>query len=114
MIIDTTTFFMLGLGGLLTLVGLPLWRRKIPPNSLYGVRFPSTMADPVVWYEVNAVSGLDLVVLGAAIVLLTIVLQALGLPSNVLALAVVALFFVGLVFSLVRSIWLARKLKHRR
>ena len=56
-------------GALLMVVAVPLMRRRIPPNSLYGLRVRATFADSFVWYEANAMSGRDLLVLGAALVL---------------------------------------------
>lgn len=61
----------------LLFVGLsvPLLRRRVPPNDLYGLRVPATFADEGVWYDANARSGRDLLVLG-----LLIVGCAAGLP----------------------------------
>ena len=51
----------------LLLIGLaiPLIRRRVKPNGLYGLRVPATFADEWVWYEANARSGRDLAILGA-------------------------------------------------
>lgn len=56
-------------------VGIPLMRRRVPPNPWYGVRFPSTLADERTWYAVNERSGRDLLILGT-----TVVLVAVGAP----------------------------------
>lgn len=61
-------------GALLMALALPLMRRRVPPNSLYGLRVRATFADPSVWYEANAMSGRDLFVLGAALALAAAVL----------------------------------------
>src|SRR3954447_24860406 len=53
-------------GILVAAAGIPLWLRRVPPNSLYGVRFRSTLADDEVWYEINALAGRNLVGIGAA------------------------------------------------
>ena len=45
------------LGLLLTAVAIPLIRRKVPPNWLYGFRVRRTLEDPRVWYEANAFAG---------------------------------------------------------
>ncbi|WP_395744412.1 protein kinase domain-containing protein [Prosthecobacter sp.] len=44
-------------GAVFAALSLPLWLRLVPINSLYGVRFPSTMASDQRWYDVNAVFG---------------------------------------------------------
>ena len=46
------------------IVSVPLMMRLIPPNPIYGVRTRRTMAEPAVWFDVNAFGGAAL--LGAA------------------------------------------------
>lgn len=41
-------------GGLLAALAIPLWLGKVPPNPIYGVRVPSTLRDPDVWYKTNS------------------------------------------------------------
>jgi hypothetical protein len=53
-------------------LGLPLWLRLVPVNSIFGVRLPSTLRSESRWYEVNAVFGKhlfwwSLLVMGAGI-----------------------------------------------
>jgi uncharacterized membrane protein len=57
-------------GVLLIAAGVPLWLRRIPRNALYGVRFPSTLSDDRIWYEINARCGRDLVGIGAGYLVL--------------------------------------------
>jgi len=40
-------------GILLAILSIPLMRRKIPPNGLYGFRTQKTMDNPELWYLVN-------------------------------------------------------------
>ena len=47
-------------------LGLPLARRKVGRNSLYGLRVGETMASDEVWYEANAICGRELVAFGWA------------------------------------------------
>jgi uncharacterized membrane protein len=56
-------------------ISAPLALRRVPPNGWYGLRVPSTFADEWVWYEANAMSGRDLIVVGVMLVL-----AGLGLP----------------------------------
>ena len=51
-------------GLLLIMLAIPLIRRRVPPNDWYGVRIAATFADEWVWYEANARSGRDLLILG--------------------------------------------------
>lgn len=50
-------------------VGYPMWQKKVPPNSVWGFRTEATLNNPQVWYKVNEAVGLDLVVLGAIVIL---------------------------------------------
>lgn len=62
-------------GTLLIGLGIPLLRRRVRPNPLYGLRSRETLGDEVVWYEANARLGRGQIVLGAGLLLL-----AWGLP----------------------------------
>jgi hypothetical protein len=92
------------LGLLMVVLALPLIKRKVKPNGLYGFRVPQTLNDPEVWYAVNAHFGRRLLVTGVATTLTALLLYRLpGLDVDRYAwalLAVFALFFgVGLVQS---------------
>jgi len=73
------TIVTVGVGVLFVVIAIPLIRRRIPPNGLYGLRVPATFADEWVWYEANARSGRDLLVLGILLAALAIVLPNLGI-----------------------------------
>jgi uncharacterized membrane protein len=64
----TVYSFLFALTGLL-FVGLsvPLIQKRVPPNRFYGFRTPKTLSDPKIWYEVNHISGIDLLLAGALI-----------------------------------------------
>jgi len=49
----TLLFLYLGRGILLTLITIPLYLQKVPPNGLYGFRVRKTMENPALWYPVN-------------------------------------------------------------
>ena len=63
---------MLAVGLSLIALSVPLVRRRIKPNSLYGLRVPATFADDRVWYEANAQSGRDMLFLGIGFCLLAL------------------------------------------
>ena len=52
----TLSFMFLNLVVGLLIVGLsiPLIRRRVKPNRLYGFRTPKTMSSEQIWYEANA------------------------------------------------------------
>src|SRR5262245_24694969 len=61
-------------GVLLVALAIPLIQRRVQPNYLYGLRVPATFADEWVWYEANAASGRDLLVLGVALIAAALIL----------------------------------------
>jgi uncharacterized membrane protein len=68
------TILYVAIGLLLIVAALPLILRRIKPNGLYGLRVPATLADQRVWYEANARSGLDLLVVGVVQVVVALLL----------------------------------------
>lgn len=79
------------------LVALPMLRRRVRPNGLYGLRTPATFADESVWYEANARSGQDFLILGVLLLVLTFVLPAFGIDHDAYALWWSAVAVVGAV-----------------
>ena len=80
-----------GAGLLFAALAIPLMRRRVPPNGLYGLRVPATFADEWVWYEANAKSGRDLLCFGLLLAILPIGLSFSGLGANAyIAWAVIA------------------------
>lgn len=57
---------------LLVGLGIPLLRRRVKPNGLYGLRIRETLADEDIWYEANARSGRDLIIIGVLGLVLTV------------------------------------------
>ena len=62
MVLFETLFIVVAL--LIVSMALPLMRRRVKPNRLYGLRTSATVADEWVWYEANARTGRDFFVLG--------------------------------------------------
>ena len=62
----------------MVLVSVPLIRRLIKPNLFYGYRMPLTLANPDVWYKVNAFFGRLLAGTGVIVALAAVVLYLLG------------------------------------
>ena len=86
-----------GVGLLLIALAVPLVRRKVPPNGWYGVRVAATFADDWVWYEANARSGRDLLIIGVAQVALAVLLALVAVPEYVYTLVNVTVLLVGAV-----------------
>jgi SdpI/YfhL protein family len=109
-----------GIGILFIVIAMPLIKRRVKPNSLYGLRVPATFADEWVWYEANASSGRDLAILGI-VQLATGLLPPLlipigpGVPEFVYAMSNAAVLLVGTVtFAIVGWLRANRMLQERR
>lgn len=87
----------IGVGLLLIALAVPLIRRTVPPNRWYGLRVAATFADEWVWYEANARSGRDLLVLGAALIVTASSLAAFGVREDVYAIANLAVLLAGTI-----------------
>jgi uncharacterized membrane protein len=99
-----TVLTSLGLALLFLFLGIPLMLGKVKRNSLYGARFPATMADDRVWDVVNRKSGL-LFVAGGAVAAIVDLLAVVGVVTRDVGLYVVGAL---LVYILIAVAWLWR------
>ena len=62
-------------------LAIPLIQRRIPPNSIYGIRTKASFASESDWYRINSIGGRHLAVSG----LLILIVGAVGffLPMSV-------------------------------
>jgi hypothetical protein len=44
-------------GLFLAALSVPLIKRRVPPNAIYGFRVRPTIENPAIWYRVNAYAG---------------------------------------------------------
>jgi uncharacterized membrane protein len=92
------------IGLLMVALAVPLIKRKVKPNGLYGFRVPQTLNDPLVWYAVNAHFGRRLLVTGVATPLAALLLYPLpGLDVDSYAWALLAVFVLFFGVGLVQS-----------
>lgn len=103
-----------GTGALIGALGIPLWKRKVPPNHLYGLRVAATLNDPVVWYEANARSGLYSMVAGAVIVVTAVILLAMGVEESLSTWINTGVVLVAVLLMCIRSLRLASSLARER
>ena len=80
-------------GLLIAGLAVPLMWRRVPPNNLYGLRVPATLADEWVWYEANARSGRWLCALGLLTAVLALVLP-LVIPTGTVVLVILIFVLV--------------------
>jgi uncharacterized membrane protein len=66
-----------GIGLLFVALAMPLIRRRVKPNGMYGLRIPATFADEWVWYEANARTGRDLLYIGLFEIIVALLLAPL-------------------------------------
>ncbi|HZL83377.1 MAG TPA: SdpI family protein [Candidatus Deferrimicrobium sp.] len=99
-----TLLISLGLALLFLALGIPLMLGKVKRNSLYGARFPATMADGRVWDVVNRKMGFVFVAGGAAAGIVD-VLAVAGVVTRDVGLYVTGAL---VVYVLIASVWLWR------
>lgn len=85
---------LVGVGVLIALLAIPLVRRRVAPNWLYGLRVRATFADESVWYDANERSGRTLLALGAATI-------GIGLGNMLVPAPISQSYFLAGVFALV-------------
>ncbi|MFO7608638.1 MAG: SdpI family protein [Candidatus Krumholzibacteriia bacterium] len=96
-------------------MGIPLARRRVGPNHLYGLRVPETLADEAVWYEANAVTGRDMVAVGAVTAVAAVGLDLVpGLGEDQYAVLVAGLLILGSLAMCLRGLRVARRLHAAR
>lgn len=76
----------LGVGALQVGLGAFLAAGMVPPNRFVGYRTARTLADPVIWYAVNARLGWALLASGVVAVAATLVIFALTGPERTVTL----------------------------
>ena len=103
------------IGALSVVLGVPLAGRRVPRNRWYGLRIPATFADEHIWYQANAVTGRDLIVVGVVVLLAAILLPRLGLgPSPAYTIVCGGILAVGSLVATLRGWRLANRLLRER
>lgn len=97
-------------GTLLILLGVPLLRRQIGPNPLYGFRVPATFRDPQVWYAANRYAAKRLIITGVIFNLAALIFYFIpGISVDAYALLCLVVFVV--VFGI--ALWQSLHYLHR-
>ena len=108
MLLAILLFTFIGL--LMVGLSIPIIRGRIAPNNWYGFRTKRTLADPDIWYTVNAWAGRRLLGIGAALTVLG--LLAFAVPESALDayfLALALLMVAGVVWLLIAGVRRSRK-----
>jgi uncharacterized membrane protein len=94
------SFLSIAFGILFIGISVPLVRRRVPPNGVYGLRVPATFADEWVWYEANALSGRDMILVGVLLVIVGFALPFVpALSASAQPLVAVATMVVGITIA---------------
>ena len=98
-------------GILLAILSIPLMRRKIPPNGLYGFRTQKTMDNPELWYMVNQYSAKRMFWTAVAFLVTALGLYFLpGIGLDDYAMGCLGVFTIGLVITIVQTVNYLRSL----
>jgi len=90
-------------------LSIPLIRRRVRPNALYGLRVPETLEDEDVWYEANARSGRDLLWLGICTIVVASALWMIPWrDQESYLMACCGLLIAGVVLYAIRGLRIAR------
>jgi uncharacterized membrane protein len=101
-------------GGMFSLISVPLIQGKVARNGIYGFRTPKTLSADRIWFPANRYMGRDLFVAGVAIVVGSLMMLVsaplLGLSGASVALLGTCLMSVCIVVTLVRGFRFLRRL----
>src|SRR3954471_3120780 len=86
-------------GLLIAALAVPLARRKIPPNALYGARFRAAFQSEAAWYAINRYAALHMIAWSIPIVGLGVAL--LAYPPKLTPTTAVLLGFAPILFVLI-------------
>lgn len=100
------------LGMIFVGLAVPLIRRKVRPNALYGLRVAETLENEEVWFEANARSGRDLLWVGIGTIVVSSALYALPWRDDKhYVLVCCGLLIVAVIVYAVRGLRTARAVK---
>ncbi len=101
-------------GAVIILICIPLTRGRIPRNSFFGVRLPTSLRSDAAWYAINRFGGRRLIAWSVPVILLGTLAFFLPLqphPRLALTLAGVQVLFV--LIPVVETLRYARRFKNR-
>lgn len=101
MIIPVIMF--IAVGSLFIGLAVPLIKRRIPPNHLYGFRTAATLASEEVWYAANEYSGRQLRLLGVIILAAVPLLLLLQVEELLFTIIMTVLLVGGVAVTVIHS-----------
>ena len=106
------SLIFMGVGFLFIVLSVPLIQERVPPNSSYGFRTAKSLSDPKIWYAINRISGVDLLIAGALITLGSVAMLFLGqsLQPTQVALSLLLLMVLTLSGAALHGYFALRKM----
>lgn len=97
-------------------LGIPMAIRKVKRNNLYGARLKYTMMDDDIWYDVNAMAGKGIIIIGilelamgfASIIVLKNVTEKL--PVIYFLIGVAGIEMLGLIIVTILSMRMGKRM----
>eukprot|EP01100_Stratorugosa_tubuloviscum_P012441 TRINITY_DN591_c1_g1_i1.p1 TRINITY_DN591_c1_g1~~TRINITY_DN591_c1_g1_i1.p1 ORF type:complete len:134 (-),score=53.16 TRINITY_DN591_c1_g1_i1:59-460(-) len=83
------------IGILLEVFGIPLWARRIEPNSYFGIRVRQTQVNSANWFEVNELAGFILTLQGLTFTCFSLILFIL--PSFTIEPFIILIILICLI-----------------
>lgn len=98
-------------GVLLAGLSIPLIRKKVPPNGIYGFRIEKTLNNPELWYLVNHYSARRMLWTALAFTGTALVLYFIpGISLDTYAMLCLGVFSIGMVIAIVQTVNYLRSL----
>ena len=105
-----TAALLFGIVGIVLIaLGVPLFKKRVPPNSWYGCRTTKSLSDKGIWYAVNRVTGKDMIIAGIVVIISSLVVFMFGAGMNptyaaLILLAVLISATIGMVVNSIRTL----------
>jgi uncharacterized membrane protein len=108
--INSLLFSLVGL--LFVGLSIPLIKGRIAPNYFYGFRTAKSLSNPTIWYEINRLSGGDLLIAGSLITASSLAMAVFGqsLSEHQVATTLLIIMVVSLVGVAVHGLILLRRM----
>lgn len=97
-------------GVLCLLLAIPLKRRRVKPNSLYGVRFKKSMESEELWYDINEYGGKRMIFWSWIVIAAGVAIVLLDLDKDDPLMMTLALVPLVYLIAAIETYLFARKL----
>ena len=101
-----------GVGVVFIGLGIPLFQKRVPPNSWYGCRTTKSLSDERIWYAVNRITGQDMILTGILIIMSSVIVFMFRnqMNPNTAAVALLAVLIMSTMGMAVNSLRVLRRM----